>query len=665
MKLVEEMVKSIQDLNSLSSSDFKSNVKDEGNNLQNKEESITSGGSAEEAAALIKGDLNKNGEVSPGHSGDSADTISINKNILPYFSIPVILKKISDQKKNENLNLLNPQKKLVYKIIKSNTKLVEFTTNIKKYNFNLNSFKGNNLDFILFIKNNLYYNLKYRLSNISYKIEKFVPVFKLYSLLNNINLFSPKRLLKPQPYIRFSYRLRYITKITKPILSIENMASLNENKKMKSGAYASSLTPSHQIMELNGRAINYLLTRLTNLGNEIEYLINIKNKFIKLIKFLKIINIESRLDGSLLTFNGKEENTNAFRWNANILKEESNLDNNKNICKVQTGIPVSGVTLGGASEVLEPALLSIQGQSFKGTGYDDLYLQITKGTDAGSAFALTENKIKIEKTIKLMCNSNESNLALESSPYKNTLDSRWDRYLISLENSVKSNPVDILYFNNNLNRPIINQYLKSMSMYNMITKGTMMFYSKFIGFNLFPLTPNTKYPELSISYNGSAQLKRVNKSCVEEVRDSSIYGGGLSSVGLMQTNKLIKNIYKFLYSSFRSMYCLISKPVFIFKANKIIIQLFYFILIPKILKYKKKKKFNYLKKKNLRILQKDKGKIKDIFNNKEEQTSESHYEGAGARIEEISLKQRLLQSSTGPSGAFSPKGERVKKNQYV
>ena len=45
------------------------------------------------------------------------------------------------------------------------------------------------------------------------------------------------------------------------------------------------------------------------------------------------------------------------------------------------------------------------------------------------------------------------------------------------------------------------------------------------------------------------------------------------------------------------MYCLISKPVFIFKANKIIIQLFYFILIPKILKYKKKNNFYYLKKK--------------------------------------------------------------------
>ena len=43
------------------------------------------------------------------------------------------------------------------------------------------------------------------------------------------------------------------------------------------------------------------------------------------------------------------------------------------------------------------------------------------------------------------------------------------------------------------------------------------------------------------------------------------------------------------------MYCLISKPVFIIKSNKIIIQLFYFLLKPKILKNKKKKTFYYFK----------------------------------------------------------------------
>ena len=140
----------------------------------------------------------------------------IDKKILPFFSIPVILKRIDDQKKNKDLNQLNPQKKLIYKIIKLNEKLVKITTSIKNYNLNLDSILlkevGNNrtptaTEFILFIRNNSYYNLKFRLSNILYKIEKFIPVLKFHSLLYNINLFAPKRLFKPQPYIRFTYRI--------------------------------------------------------------------------------------------------------------------------------------------------------------------------------------------------------------------------------------------------------------------------------------------------------------------------------------------------------------------------------------------------------------------------------------------------------------------------
>jgi len=158
--------------------------------------------------------------------------IDIDKKILPFFSNPIVLKRISDQKKNKNLNLLNPQKKLIYKIIKLNENLVKFSTSIKKYNLNLDSFflsnqydlspflqkrnqngthslssHRNKSEFILFIRNNLYYNLKFRLSNILYKVEKFTPVLKFHSLLNNINLFVPKRLFKPQPYIRFTYRM--------------------------------------------------------------------------------------------------------------------------------------------------------------------------------------------------------------------------------------------------------------------------------------------------------------------------------------------------------------------------------------------------------------------------------------------------------------------------
>jgi hypothetical protein len=48
-------------------------------------------------------------------------------------------------------------------------------------------------------------------------------------------------------------------------------------------------------------------------------------------------------------------------------------------------------------------------------------------------------------------------------------------------------------------------------------------------------------------------------------------------------NKLTKNLYTFLESSFYTMYCLISKPIFIITPDKVIIHLFYY-------------KFSFLKK---------------------------------------------------------------------
>lgn len=305
---------------------------------------------------------------------------------------------------------------------------------------------------------------------------------------------------------------------------------------------------------------------------------------------MKIINIESGLDKSAVP-GGSAAPTHAtaatqpepkvtLATHSNI--KVKNLDILDNNLELLTTPHCSSCSAANTQE--EKTLRHAAG------GSDDLYLQITKGTGA----SFTENKIKIEKTIKSMCGGSYAAhlLVSPSEEQKDTLhnthlpnnssEKRWEVYLNSLQASVNSNPVDILYFNNNLNRPIINQYLKSMSIYNMITNGTMMYYSKFIGFNLFSLTPST------------SQAGMLGSS-------------GYRAAAEMQTNKLIKNIYKFLYSSFRSMYCLISKPVFIFKANKIIIQLFYFILIPKILKYKNKKEFYYYKNKN------EKGKTNNIL----------------------------------------------------
>jgi hypothetical protein len=60
-------------------------------------------------------------------------------------------------------------------------------------------------------------------------------------------------------------------------------------------------------------------------------------------------------------------------------------------------------------------------------------------------------------------------------------------------------------------------------------------------------------------------------------------------------NKLIKYSYKFLFYFFKSMYCLISKPVFIFTPDKVVIQLQYYLNIPKFKVFKLYSIFKYKK----------------------------------------------------------------------
>jgi hypothetical protein len=167
------------------------------------------------------------------------------------------------------------------------------------------------------------------------------------------------------------------------------------------------------------------------------------------------------------------------------------------------------------------------------------------------------NENKIRNTRKSILNNSNFSSKEAFGPIKNK-NSLYNNY---------SSPVEIMYYNNYkniINKPIINQYLKEMSKFNMLRKGIFIYYNNLIGFN----------------FNSN-------------------------------TNKLIKNIYKLLASSFKSMYCLISKPVFIITPDKIIIQLFYYLFIPNLLKLKQIKlyynnrKYNYLKLiKNLRDLKK-------------------------------------------------------------
>nr|YP_009463019.1 ribosomal protein S3 [Pleurotus citrinopileatus]AUW35262.1 ribosomal protein S3 [Pleurotus citrinopileatus] len=108
-------------------------------------------------------------------------------------------------------------------------------------------------------------------------------------------------------------------------------------------------------------------------------------------------------------------------------------------------------------------------------------------------------------------------------------------YIIPVQNKI----IPVIY-NNNSN-PIINQYIKAMTIFNSneSSKGSIFSFSSIIGYNF-----------------------------------------------LSKNNKLIKNVYKFLSTSFYSMYCLISKPVFVITPDKVIIQLFYYLFIPNLFKHK-------------------------------------------------------------------------------
>ena len=142
------------------------------------------------------------------------------------------------------------------------------------------------------------------------------------------------------------------------------------------------------------------------------------------------------------------------------------------------------------------------------------------------------NEIKIEQTIKSILKNKDFDYKTDSI-------------------SINSNPVSVEYYGNS---PIINKYLKSMSIYNIRTAqgGIFIYYSNIIGYYF----------------------------------NSNI-------------NKLIKNAYSLITASFKSMYALISKPVFIITSDKIIIQLFYYLFIPNILKLKKIYKYGYRQRNKL------------------------------------------------------------------
>jgi hypothetical protein len=452
--------------------------------------------------------------------------IIIDKRILPLFKTPVILKKLNDKKKNKyNIKLINTQPQSIFKKITFKEIFAIFLKGINIYSKNLNKYlkTHNNKELILQLKKDTNYKLNISLSNYFYWIKKFFPVFKIRSLLYKFRLFFPKQILKPEPYIRYKYRLRYIAKIY--------IDKLIYNNKRES--------------KINRREIKKLLYKGREIIKEIETQITLKTNLIDNLKKNKI-NILTVINSLFPAIN--DNNYSSLTKLTNVDKPISNLQISTKETTKQTKHKKINTKIVNRFE-------NIKNNS------NELLLIENKLLINKIFFPFNINKIneiKIEQTMKSIFKNKEFDYNLENI-------------------SINSNPVEMLYSNNinksslseNLQKkPIINQYLKSMSIYNTIKKGVFISYSNIIGFNF-----NT------------------------------------------ESNKLIKNIYNLLAGSFKSMYCLISKPVFVMTPDKIIIQLFYFLFIPNILKFKKIFKYGNRKKLSKQTWFKRKKRIKKQYRN--------------------------------------------------
>jgi hypothetical protein len=113
--------------------------------------------------------------------------------------------------------------------------------------------------------------------------------------------------------------------------------------------------------------------------------------------------------------------------------------------------------------------------------------------------------------------------------------------------------------------------------------------------SLFSVKNNSSETLTNTNFNPSLQIKLKDKLVFLLPKGSQTPNPNIisytfpgsntaSEKSTVDVNKLmIKFVYKLLFNFFKSMYCLISKPVFINTPDKIKIQLFYFLCIPKIL----------------------------------------------------------------------------------
>ena len=435
--------------------------------------------------------------------------IIIDKRLIPLFKTPIILKILSDEKKNKyTRKMIKQRQKIGLKKFTVKGLFRIFVKALKLYTYGLKNcaIKYSYLFLILELNQYKKYNkilkLNTAISNYLYIMNKYFPFFKLRSLIFRFSLFLPKQLFKVhfQPCIKYYYKFNKIAKIYRI-------------------RFWMSVFPWREEPILTNR---------------------LKKLKIKGITILKQIYIKIRLNKKkihLLKNNNKSKNNlkiinSLFNDNINIINNNKiNKNLNTKIIKTLENVNSKELLLIGNKLVNNNISSLVKNKS-------------------------NNNYLKIEQTIRSIIKNKAFDIKQDSI-------------------STNSNPVDMHYypqksytsfFLKNTKKPIINQYLKAISIFNTNQKGVILSYYNIMGFN----------------FNSNS-------------------------------NKLIKNIYTLLARSFKSMYCLISKPVFVMTPDKIIIQLFYFLFIPNILKFKKI--FKYGKKMSRRNWFKRKFRMRKQYRN--------------------------------------------------
>jgi len=487
-----------------------------------------------------------------------------NNKIIPLFNVPITMKKNFEIKSNKNIDL-NKHTEAKGAILRTanNTEMVNlYSKALEKYNSNINNIENSNVE--AFNKINLIEEIVEDSNNINtiYKnylflINRYLPYYVYYNSFFKLGLFLPRLLFKPQFY---SYKYKgvyfhlnilpegnfrqYFRKIHKNYRSftryITNTPFIKKNslRRIIKGNLASLLLSYNR--QTNQKKINRrnlienYFTLNTNVSNSLDLGLEKINKASAVKKSKKIMKKSLFVDNNILPvqpmqislineIKQRQPEASSLLESSNTIKKVSLIWHGKEVNNLLNNIIEKGDSL-----INELNSLILEKQN------------LINNNKVNNLF----NSIELNSELSHNSNNLEENNVLNNSNI--------------LNNSIYSeNPIKLNYYLNNKvntsllessedinNTPIINQYLKSMSIYNMKKKGILIHYNSLVDYN---------FVKGSLGY----------------------------------VNKLIFKVQNLLQASFKSMYCLISKPLFIITPDKITIRLFYFLFVPNFLKYKK------------------------------------------------------------------------------